>query len=62
MITDVEQKWNIQIIFRTLMQKSSLCDYSDAYIFIRGTKTIIGGPDDATEANKRENKNYINGS
>ena len=44
------------------MQKSSLCDYGDAYIFVSGTKTIIGGTDDATEANKRENKNYLNRS
>ena len=61
MITDVEYNLNIQIRFRTLMQKSSLCDYSDAYIFVSGAKTI-GGPDDATEANKRENKNYLNRS
>ena len=29
------------------MQKSSLCDYSDAYILVKGTITITGeGADD----------------
>ena len=26
------------------MIKSSLLDYSDAYVFLKGTLTIIGGP------------------
>ena len=29
------------------MLKSSLCDYSDAYILIKGTLTITGVGDDA---------------
>ena len=36
-----------QIKFKTSMLKSSLCDYSDAYILVSGTITIDGtGADD----------------
>ena len=38
---------NSQIKFKTIMLKSSLCDYSDAYIFVKGTKTIAGAGDNA---------------
>ena len=38
---------NSQIKFKTTMLKSSLCDYSDAYILVKGTITITGGGDDA---------------
>ena len=39
---------NNQIKFKTAMLKSSLCDYSDAYILVKGTITIAGaGPDEA---------------
>ena len=31
---------NIQIKFKTIMLKSSLCDYSDAYILVKGTITV----------------------
>ena len=31
---------NSQIKFKTTMLKSSLCDYSDAYIFVKGTITV----------------------
>ena len=31
---------NSQIKFKTTMLKSSLCDYSDAYIFVRGTISV----------------------
>ena len=38
-----------QIRFKTTMLKSSLCDYSDAYILIKGKITITGaGADVAT--------------
>ena len=30
---------NSQIKFKTLMLKSSLCDYSDAYILVKGNIT-----------------------
>ena len=28
--------------FKTTMLRSSLCDYADAYILVKGTKTITG--------------------
>ena len=36
-----------QIKFTTTMLKSSLCDYSDAHILVKGTITITGAGDDA---------------
>ena len=36
-----------QIRFKTIMLKSSLCDYSDAYIRVKGKITITGAGDDA---------------
>ena len=40
---------NSRIKFKTTMLKSSLCDYSDAYILVKGTITINGrGGDDVT--------------
>ena len=33
---------NSDIRFKTTMLKSSLCDYSDAYILVKGRVTIIG--------------------
>ena len=38
---------NSQIKFKTTMLKSSLCDYSDAYILVKGTITIAVAGDDA---------------
>ena len=35
------------IKFKTTMLKSSLCDYADAYILVKGTITITGARDDA---------------
>ena len=32
---------NSQIKFKTTMLKSSLCDYSDAYILVKGTITVV---------------------
>ena len=37
-----------QIKFKTSMLRSSLCDYSDAYILVKGKITITGAGDDAT--------------
>ena len=31
------------------MLKSSLCDYTDAYILVSDTITITGGPDEAND-------------
>ena len=38
---------NSQVKFKTTMLKSSLCDYSDSHIFVKGTITIAGAGDDA---------------
>ena len=47
---------NSQIKFKTTMLKFSLCDYSDAYIFVKGKLTIRGAGDDAAtiQADERE--------
>ena len=36
-----------QLKFKTTMLKSSLCDYSDAYILVKGAITITGEGNDA---------------
>ena len=38
---------NSQIKFKTSMLKSTLCDYSDAYILVKGTIAIAGAGDNA---------------
>ena len=47
---------NSQIKFKTTMLKSSLCDYSDAYILVKGTIAITGAGDDAAarQADERD--------
>ena len=47
---------NSQIKFKTTMLKSSLCDYSDAYILVKGTITIAGEGADAAarQADERD--------
>ena len=47
---------NSQIKFKTTMLKSSLCDYSDAYILVKGKITITGAGDDAAarQADERD--------
>ena len=37
------------IRFKTTMLRSSLCDYADAYILVKGTITITGAGDDDTQ-------------
>ena len=51
---------NSDIRFKTTMLKSSLCDYSDAYVLVKGRITITRAGDDAgaRQANKR-NKGVI---
>ena len=47
---------NSQIEFKTTMLKSNLCDYSDAYILVKGTITVnnIAAADvDANNNNKK---------
>ena len=47
---------NSDIRFKTTMLKSSLCDYSDAYILVKGTITITGAGADAAarQADERD--------
>ena len=47
---------NIQIKFKTTMLKFGLCDYSDAYILVKGTTTINGRGADAAarQADERD--------
>ena len=47
---------NSQIKFKTAMLKSSLCDYSDVYILVKGTITITGAGYDgaARQADERD--------
>ena len=47
---------NSQIKFKTTMLRSSLCDYSDAYILVKGQTTITGARDDAAarQADERD--------
>ena len=47
---------NSQIKFKTTMLKSSLCDYSDTYILVKGTIKITGAGDNAAarQADERD--------
>ena len=47
---------NNGIRFKTTMLKPSLCDYSDAYILVKGTITITGAGGDAAarQADERD--------
>ena len=47
---------NSQIKFKTTMLKSSLCDYSDAYILVKGTITVNNTPAADATANNTEKK------
>ena len=51
---------NSNIRFKTAMLKSSFCDYTDAYILVKGKITITGEGDDAAarQADER-NKGVI---
>ena len=47
---------NVQIKFKTTMLKSSLCDYSDAYILVKRTITVnntVAADADASSTNKK---------
>ena len=51
---------NSDIRFKTIMLKSSLCNYSDVYILVKGTITITGVEDDAAARQADEtNKGVI---
>ena len=47
---------NCQIKFKTTMLKSSLCDYNDLYILVKGTTTVnntAAADADANNVNKK---------
>ena len=48
---------NSQIKFNTTMLKSSLCNYSDAYIFVKGTISIANTTVIPAAANNIKNGN-----
>ena len=52
---------NKSIRFKTPMLKSNLCDYSDAYILVKGTITVIapGNDDDANNTRDKTNRPLI---
>ena len=47
---------NSQIKFKTAMLKSSLCDYSDAYILVKGTITVSNTAAEGAAANNVDKK------
>ena len=47
---------NSQIKFKTTMLKSSLCDYSDAYILVKGTITANNTAAQGAAANNTKKK------
>ena len=50
---------NKSIRFKTPMLRSSLCDYSDAYILVKGTATVIGVVNGAESEILRRNRPLI---
>ena len=47
---------NRQVKFKTSMLRSSLCDYSDAYILVKGNITVNNTAADGTDANNGNKK------
>ena len=47
---------NKSIRFKTPMLRSNLCDYSDAYILVKGTITVTGPGDNNNANNLRDKK------
>ena len=47
------------IRFKPTMLESSLCDYCDAYILVKGRITITGAGDDAAEIQADERNNSV---
>ena len=45
-----------QIIFKTSMLKSSLCDYNDPYILVSGTISVGNAASQSADANKNSKK------
>ena len=53
---------NSQIKFKTSMLRSSLCDYSDAYILVNGSIIITGARNDGAARLDEGNKGVTSGS
>ena len=47
---------NKQIRFKTAMVRSNLCDFSDAYILVKGNITVNNTADDSAAANNTNKK------
>ena len=47
---------NKKIRFKTSMLRSSLCDYSDAYVLVKGNKTVINAAAEGAAANNTNKK------
>ena len=56
MIKNRENFNSKDIKFKTVMLRSNLCDYADAYILVKGKITITGAGDDAAarQADERD--------
>ena len=50
---------NSQIKFKNTRLKSSLCDYSDAYILVKGTIIITGAGADAVATNAEKRNKHV---
>ena len=50
---------NADVKFKTTMLKSDLCNYADAYIFVKGTITITGAGDDDAARQLDERKKSV---
>ena len=50
---------NGKIESKTTMLKPTLCDYSDAYILVKQTMTVVGQGADATSIEDRSNEQVI---
>ena len=60
MINQEEYNTNSDIRFKNTMLKSSLCDYSDEYILVKGAITITGaGANAAARQADERNKGVI---
>ena len=49
----------VKIKFKTLMLNSSLCDYSDAYILVRGTISVASASPPPPAANSNNNDEEV---
>ena len=52
-------KRNNEIVFKTTILNSSLCDYSDSYIFLKGTMAFVGQRVDTGRIAADRNNNQV---